>query len=90
MAEAAKFSESRSYTAGEYCLKDGYLYRFTANHSGAWDEDDIERVDTDIGTEVSIVLQTYRALRSASDFAESLVFEPSLIEGTRYKYTLTN
>ena len=90
MAEAAKFSESVSYSAGNYCLKDGYLYRFTANHSGAWDEDDAERVDTDIGTQVNIVLQTYTALIHASEFSESLVFEPSMIEGTRYKYTLTN
>ena len=40
------FSPSMSYTIGDYVTKVdiGGLYRFTSNHSGAWDDNDVEEV----------------------------------------------
>lgn len=90
MAEAANFSEETSYAIGSYCLKDGFLCRFTSAHSGAWDWDDVVMVDTDLETMINMVLHVDSEVVHAAEFAESLVFEPSLIEGTRYKYILTD
>lgn len=42
---ADEFSTSDSYLDGEYVLKDGVLYRFTADHAaGAWSTSDTEAI----------------------------------------------
>ena len=33
---ASEFSTSISYSVGDYCMYNGQLYRFSSNHSGAW------------------------------------------------------
>ena len=41
---AADFDATASYTAGDYCVKDGKLYKFKNNHSGAWSAADVDEV----------------------------------------------
>lgn len=41
---AADFNAGTSYTAGNYCVQDGKLYKFKANHSGAWSSADVDEV----------------------------------------------
>ena len=41
---AADFNTGTSYTAGNYCVQDGKLYKFKANHSGAWSAADVDEV----------------------------------------------
>lgn len=41
---ATDFNAGTSYTAGNYCVQDGKLYRFKNNHSGAWSAADVEEV----------------------------------------------
>ena len=48
---APEFSDQSTYTAGQMVLKNGVLYRFTADHTGAWTGSDAEVVT--VGREVS-------------------------------------
>lgn len=41
---AEEFSTANSYLAGEFVLYDGKLYKFTADHSGAWTGTDAEQL----------------------------------------------
>ena len=41
---AADFNAGTSYTAGNYCVQDGKLYKFKNNHSGAWSASDVDEV----------------------------------------------
>ena len=41
---AADFNVGTSYTAGNYCVQDGKLYKFKNNHSGAWSSADVDEV----------------------------------------------
>ena len=41
---AADFNAGSSYTAGNYCVQDGKLYKFKNNHSGAWSAADVDEV----------------------------------------------
>ena len=41
---AADFNAGTSYTAGNYCVQDGKLYKFKNNHSGAWSSADVDEV----------------------------------------------
>ena len=41
---AADFNAGTSYTAGNYCVQDGKLYKFKNNHSGAWSAADVDEV----------------------------------------------
>lgn len=41
---AADFNAGSSYTAGNYCVQDGKLYKFKNNHSGAWSSADVDEV----------------------------------------------
>ena len=44
-AEAEDFSAVQNYSAGQYCIYNGDLYRFTADHSaGAWSGSDATQV----------------------------------------------
>ena len=42
---ASAFDSTASYAVGDYCSYDGQVYRFTAAHEGAWDEDDVVAVN---------------------------------------------
>ena len=50
---APEFSDQSTYTAGQMVLKDGVLYRFTADHTGAWTGADAETVT--VGGEIEEV-----------------------------------
>lgn len=41
---AAEFDASASYSIGDYVIKEGVLYRFTAAHTGAWSAGDVTAV----------------------------------------------
>ena len=42
---AEPFSETTSYTSGDYVVRDGYLYRFTEDHeAGVWDSTQVELI----------------------------------------------
>lgn len=41
---AADFNAGSSYTAGNYCVQEGKLYKFKNNHSGAWSSADVDEV----------------------------------------------
>jgi len=47
---AENFSATKQYYVGDYCCKDGLLYRFTEDHLGAWDANDV--VETTVGEEM--------------------------------------
>ena len=42
---APLFNESDSYSVGNCVIKDAALYRFTANHTGAWTGNDVEAIE---------------------------------------------
>ncbi len=49
---AGHFDEAALYNVGAYCIgPDGYLYRFTAAHSGEWSASDVVRVS--VGSELT-------------------------------------
>ena len=49
-----------------------------------------ETVDYTEQRNVTRILTGMNSATKASDYADTIVFEPSQISGTRYKYTLTN
>ena len=51
---APEFSTVVSYNAGQYCRRDGTLYRFTSNHSaGAWNSNHVTAVT--VGGELTVL-----------------------------------
>ena len=51
---APEFSTLVSYDAGQYCRRDGTLYRFTSNHSaGAWNNNHVTAVT--VGGELTVL-----------------------------------
>lgn len=50
----AAFDEAETYTAGDYVVYEGSIYKFKASHTGDWDDDDVD----EIGTVVDLVLAT--------------------------------
>ena len=89
--EARNFSSTKAYTAGELVLYNGLLYRFTSNHSaGAWTGSDAAAVDNSLEQDVTRILTGEDRAQSATAYAETIVFEPAQISGTRYKYILTS
>ena len=89
--EAKAFSTIVNYVTGDLVMRGGVLFEFTQNHNaGAWNGSHVKRVDDNTEQKVSRVLAVYKRLTEATAFANSIVFEPSLIAENRYKYTLTN
>lgn len=41
---ADDFDSTTSYVIGNYCIENGKLYRFKANHSGTWSSDDVDEI----------------------------------------------
>ena len=60
---APEFSASATYVKGQYAYKDGILYRFTDNHSGAWTGTDAEEVT--VGNELTDLNESVSDLKSA-------------------------
>ena len=89
--EARNFSTATAYSIDDLVLYNGKLYQFIQNHSaGAWDPDDVIPFDTEIQQQIERILTAYDNAEKSADFVETVVFEESLIEGTRYKYIFTN
>lgn len=89
--EAREFSAAKAYAAGDLVLYGGVLFEFTAAHAaGAWNGNDAQAVDSSTERDITRILTGMSNAEKAAAFAETLVFEPGLITGTRYKYTLTN
>lgn len=42
-ADAPAFDETKSYVKGDVTVKDGVAYKFTADHTGAWDENHVSK-----------------------------------------------
>lgn len=88
---AAEFSTSVSYAVNDLCLYGGVLYRFTSAHSaGAWNTNHVAAVDNATEQQTTRILAGMGNAEKASDYADTVVFEPSQIAGTRYKYVLTS
>ena len=89
--EAREFSTATNYVTGDLVLYGGKLYRFISNHSaGAWNGNDVAAVDDNIQQQVSRIMAAYENAQKAVAYAGTVVFAPSAISGTRYKYILTN
>lgn len=88
---AEDFKTYRIYAAGFLVLYNGILYRFIVEHSaGPWNPAQVEPVDQ--GSE-QIITRLIAAADNAikeTAYADTVVFAPSMIERTRYKYVLTN
>lgn len=41
---ADDFDSTASYVIGNYCIENGKLYKFKANHSGAWSASDVDEI----------------------------------------------
>lgn len=88
---ARKFLETRNYAVGDLVLYKGELFVFTSAHSAsAWDGDDAKRYDDSTMNKIMEIISVYDDTVAAAEFAESVVFEPYLVGGTRYGYKLTN
>lgn len=89
--EAAAFSTSKNYAKGDLAIYNGILYVFTSAHSaGAWTGSDADEVDESTERKLTEILAVYDGTIKETAFAGTVVFEPALIAGTRYKYVLTN
>lgn len=89
--EARNFSNTKAYAAGDLVLYDGVLYRFTTAHSaGAWTGSDAAKVDSSFEQELTRILAGADRAERATAYVGTVVFAPSQITGTRYKYVLTN
>ena len=89
--EARAFSSSRAYAAGDLVLYGGVLYQFTSAHSaGAWTGSDAAAVDSTEEQEITRILAGMDNAERATEYAGTIVFAPSQIKETRYKYVLTN
>lgn len=88
---AAEFSTSTAYAIGDLVLRDGYLYKFTSAHTaGAWNWNQVSAVDDLMEQKLERILAGKDAAEKASDYADTVVFSPTQMTGTRYKYVLTN
>lgn len=88
---AAEFNTGWTYEANDLTLYNGALYRFTsAKTTGAWDSSKVTAVDNQTESDITRILAGMDNAEKASDYADTVVFEPVLIAGTRYKYVLTN
>lgn len=90
-ATAANFSTVKAYAKDDLCLYDGVLYKFTSSHSaGAWSGTDVQAVDGNEQQDLTRILSGMDNAVKATAYVGTVVFEPALISGTKYKYILTN
>ena len=87
--EVYPFSSGRNYGIGDLTLHDGIIYEFIAFHAaGGWDEDDVRPYD--VNGDYNRILAAMDTAIKYSAYADTMVFAPSQISGTRYKYVFTN
>lgn len=88
---ATQFSTAAAYANGDLVLYGGILYRFTAaKTAGAWDSSKVEAVDSSTEQDLTRILAGMDNAEKATAYADTVVFEPDQITGTRYKYIFTN
>ena len=88
---AQAFSASKNYAKGDLAIYNGILYVFTSAHSaGAWTGTDAAEVDESTERKLTEILAVYDNNIKETAFVGTVVFEPSQIAGSRYKYVLTN
>ena len=89
--EVREFSTSQSYSAGNLTIYEGKLYRFITSHSaGAWNSAEVIAVDQNEQQDLTRILTGMDNAEKAIAYAGTVIMEPALIEGTRYKYIMTN
>lgn len=89
--EAREFSTSQAYAVGDLVIYGGRLYKFIAQHSaGAWNSAQATEVDDVLEQDLSRIFTAMDNAEKASDFANTVIFEPVNITGNRYKFELTN
>ena len=88
---ATELSTSAAYAVDDLVLYGGVLYRFTSAHTaGAWNSSQVTAVDNNKEDDITRILVGMDNADKAADYADTVVFAPSQIEGTRYKYVLTD
>ena len=88
---AAEFNTGWTYAVNDLALYGGNLYRFTsAKTAGAWDSSKVTAVDDLKEEQITRILAGMDNAEAASDYADTIVFAPTQIKETRYKYVLTN
>lgn len=88
---ATEFSTSAAYAVNDLVLYGGVLYRFTSAHTaGSWNSSQVTAVDSSEEQQITRILAGMDNAEKASDYADTVVFAPTQITGTRYKYVLTN
>lgn len=89
--EARNFSTMQNYAVGDFALYNGLLYRFiTAHSAGAWNSSQVELVDTAGAQGVTRIITALNSAIKSADYVDTIIFQASQIQGTRYKYTFTN
>lgn len=83
---APEFDPSGSYTAGQYVYKNGVLYRFTSDHTGAWTGSDAEVVT--VGKELTDLKADLQNLETTEIYVQdtSLVINTNLVNGNEVSY----
>ena len=87
---ATYFNSSTTYAAGDLCIYAGMLYIFTSAHSGAWNAADVQNYDDNFERDYNRIITGMNRAEADTRYANSMVFEESLIEGTRYRYIISN
>ena len=88
---AENFKTTKAYVVDDLVLYDGVLYVFVSAHSaGAWNSSHVRAVDASIEQMITELVTAHNVMMDSAAFGSTVIFEPTLIEGTRYKYVLTN
>lgn len=83
---ADDFDSTASYVIGNYCIENSKLYRFKANHSGAWAAADVDEIQ--IAGELATLKNglTNLATDADSDFIQIVMSG----DGRYYEYSFTH
>ena len=88
---ATEFLTSATYAVNDLVLYGGVLYKFTSAHTaGAWNSSQVTEIDSSEEQQITRILAGMDNADKAADYVDTVVFAPEQIEGTRYKYVLTN
>lgn len=88
--EARKFDPTENYSSGDLCLYKGYLYIFTAAHTGAWDPADAELYDDANFAVIMELISGRDEYAEEAAYAATIVYDVEQIRETRYRYILTS
>lgn len=88
---ASDFSTSVNYAVGDLTMYNGVLFEFITTHNaGAWNASHVQSYDSLVPEQISRIISGVDVAEQAVEFADRVVFEPTQLSGTRYKYTLLN